>query len=55
MQQITEQREENQELVEYTEEQRSIERRRADLQEHQQNALIWSRTKWWITGISGGE
>jgi Arc/MetJ-type ribon-helix-helix transcriptional regulator len=53
--QLLEQREENQELVAYAEEQRSIERRRADREERRERAPVWRRAKWWVLGGPSAE
>lgn len=47
--QILEQREENQELVRFAEEQRSL----VSEQRDRQNAPVWRRAKWWVFGRSG--
>ncbi|SIR97259.1 hypothetical protein SAMN05421858_4871 [Haladaptatus litoreus] len=43
---ILAQREENKELVEYVEQEKSLQERRIE----RQDAPIWKRMKWWITG-----
>ena len=48
--QLLEQREENQELVKFAEEQRSLEHRRADREERRLQANIVRRGWWWLTG-----
>ena len=47
--QLLEQREENQELVKFAEEQRSL----VSEQRDRQNAPVWRRAKWWVFG--GGQ
>ena len=49
--QILEQREENQELVRFAEEQRSL----VSEQRDRQNAPVWRRAKWWVFGQSDDE
>ena len=44
--QILEQREENQELVRFAEEQRSL----VSEQRDRRNAPVWRRAKWWVLG-----
>ena len=44
--QLLEQREENQELVRFAEEQRSL----VSEQRDRQNAPVWRRAKWWVFG-----
>jgi Arc/MetJ-type ribon-helix-helix transcriptional regulator len=44
--QLLEQREENQELVKFAEEQRSF----VSEQRDRQNAPVWRRAKWWVFG-----
>lgn len=44
--QLLEQREENQELVKFAEEQRSL----VSEQRARQNAPVWRRAKWWVFG-----
>ena len=44
--QLLEQREENQELVKFAEEQRSL----VSEQRDRQNAPVWRRAKWWVFG-----
>ena len=46
--QLLEQREENQELVRFAEEQRSL----VSEQRDRQNAPVWRRAKWWVFGGS---
>ena len=48
--QLLEQREENQELVRFAEEQRSL----VSEQRDRQNAPVWRRAKWWVLGSSQG-
>jgi metal-responsive CopG/Arc/MetJ family transcriptional regulator len=53
--QLIEHREENQELVEYVKEQRSIEREREDRQRERESANIVRRTWWAIAGRPTGD
>lgn len=48
LQQLVQQREEHTELVEYVEEERSLQRRR----EERRDAPAWRRAKWWLLGRS---
>lgn len=48
---ILEQREEHTELVEYVEEERSMQRRREDREQRRAQAGVLTRTKWWLTGM----
>ena len=46
LQQLIDQREEHTELVEYVEEERSLQQRRAE----RRDAPLWRRAKWWVLG-----
>ena len=53
--QLIEQREENQELVEYVEHEKSLQERREERErkrEERRNAPAWRRAKWWLFGRS---
>ena len=48
--QLIEQREENQELVEYVETERSIREREAETRERHRQATLWRRAYWFVFG-----
>lgn len=48
---ILEQREEHTDLVEYVEEERSMQRRREDREQRRAEAGVLTRAKWWLTGM----
>ena len=56
--QLIEQREENQELVEYVEREKSMQERREERErkrEERRNAPAWRRAKWWLFGRAEAE
>lgn len=46
---------EHQELVEYVEEERSVQRQREEREQRRAQAGVLTRAKWWITGMPADE
>lgn len=46
---------EHRELVEYVEEQREVEHRREEREQRRAQASVFTRAKWWLTGMPGDE
>lgn len=53
--QLLEQRDEHTELVEYVEEERSLQQRREDREQRRAQAGVLTRAKWWLAGMPADE
>jgi Arc/MetJ-type ribon-helix-helix transcriptional regulator len=55
LQAVTRQQRDVDDLVEYVEEERQLQRRRADRERQKETANVLRRAKWWLTGMPDDE